>query len=208
MLAGPGLFGFFIDFAVKFKIPRHTLFGLLLRSPWWVSIMLALVLAALLAMFFPPEFRPFALAVTFPLLVVGAVAAWQQWRTPSDERRSAALEQVRQMAWPEFSNHLATAMRLVGVHASAPEHTGADWRIARDGQYTLVHARRWKASVHGLEPVRQLAAAMQAEGVGQGLYIAAGGELSPPAQRFARENNIQIWLGDELSLLLLGKYPG
>lgn len=192
---------------VKITIPRHTLFGLLLRSPWWVSIMLALALAAVLGVFIPREYALFALAGTFPLLMIGLLAFWQQWRTPSDEKRAQALEQVRHMGWDDFAQRLTHAWRVLGVHASASEHRGADWRIAREGQYTLVYARRWKASVHGLEPVRQLAAAMHDSGIGQGLYLAAGGEVSPSAQRFAREHNIQIWLGDELSLLLLGKQP-
>lgn len=192
---------------MKLTIPRHSLFGLLLRSPWWVSIMLALAISALLAALIPREYVFFAIVGTFPLFVVGLIAAWRQLRTPSDEKRAAALEQARQMNWEQFQKTLHDSWRIHGVHITAAEHPGADWRIAREGRYTLVHARRWKASVHGLEPLRQLAAAMDAEEIGQGLYIATGGELSPPAQRFAREHNIQVWLGDALSLFLLGKMP-
>ncbi|PAT44203.1 restriction endonuclease [Vandammella animalimorsus] len=195
-------------FAVKFTIPRHSLFGLLLRSPWWVSIMLAAVLGAALAALMPREYVLLALTGTLPLLIVGAVAAWQQWHAPSEEKRSQVLQEAAQLSWEDFSRRLQQSWRLQGIHASAPEHPGADWRITREGQYTLVLARRWKASVHGLEPLRQLARAMEDSGIGHGLYIAAGGELSPPAQRFAREHNIQIWLGDALSLFLLGKRPG
>ncbi|THU04114.1 restriction endonuclease [Lampropedia puyangensis] len=193
--------------AVKFSIPRHSIFGILLRSPWWVSIMLAIALSALLAAFIPREYVFFAIVSTFPLLLVGLVAGWRQLHMPSQERRAAVLTQANQMNWDTFSKNSLESWRILGIHATASEHAGADWRIAQEGKYTLVYARRWKAAVHGLEPLRQLAEAMEATGIHHGLYFAVEGELSPPAQRYAREHNIQVWSGDSLSLFLLGKLP-
>lgn len=192
---------------MKFSIPRNSLFGILLRSPWWVSIMLAAGLSAILAALIPREYVFIALLGTFPILAVGLVAAWRQLSAPSEERRQQALQKARGQSWAEFSRQLSDGWRIQGIHASEGEAAGADWRIAREGRYTLVLARRWKASVHGLEPLRQLAQAMEKQDIAQGLYIAAGGEISPPAQRFARDHGIRIWLGDELSLFLLGRMP-
>ncbi|MDH5856792.1 restriction endonuclease [Lampropedia aestuarii] len=169
--------------------------------------MLAIALSALLAALIPREYVFFAIVGTLPLFIVGVVALWRQLQTPSQERREAILAEAGRMNWDSFAKRANESWRILGIHASQPEHAGADWRIAQDGKYTLVYARRWKASVHGLEPLRQLAEAMESTGINQGLYIAAGGELSPPALRYAREHNIQIWLGDSLSLFLLGKEP-
>lgn len=193
---------------VKFRIPRNSLFGVLLRSPWWVSMILAVVLAAIFAALIPREYVFIALIGTLPILVIGLVAAWRQWRIPSQEQRAAVLRQSQHSTWAAFSAQLAQAWQAHGIEARDPEAAGVDWHIAREGRDpTLVYARRWKASVHGLEPLRQLAQAMQSQGVERGLYIAAGGTVSPPALRFAREHQIRIWLGDELSLFLLGTLP-
>ncbi|RMX07926.1 restriction endonuclease [Corticibacter populi] len=169
--------------------------------------MLAAALAGLMAALIPREYAFFAIVGTFPIVLVGLIAAWRQLRTPSEERRAAILAEAERMSWPDFSRQLQERWRMLGIPATAPEHAGADWRIVDEGRITLVSARRWKAAVHGLEPMRQLAQAMQASETGHGLYIATGGEISPPAQRFAREHNIQIWQGDALALFLLGKKP-
>ena len=169
--------------------------------------MLALGLAAVMAALIPREYVLIAVLGTFPFWVIGGVAAWRQLVTPSEEKRAHVLATVREQSWPEFSKTLHDAWRMQGIHATAGESESIDWRIAQEGKYTLVVAKRWKAAVHGLDPFRQLAKAMEEQGISKGLYIAAGGEISPPALRYAREHNISIWLGDELSLFLLGKQP-
>lgn len=169
--------------------------------------MLAVVIAATLGALIPREYVFIALLGVIPILLIGGVAAWRQLFTPSDERRQEVLQKARNQSWPQFYKDASDAWRILGVHATEGDTAGVDWRIAHEGVYTLVHARRWKASVHGLEPFRQLARAMEQQGIGRGLYMAVGGEVSPPALRFAREHNIQIWQGDELALFLMGKIP-
>lgn len=169
--------------------------------------MLALALAALMAALIPKDYVFIALLGTFPFWLIGAIAAWRQIASPNQERLDQILEQVRQQTWQEFSKKLHDGWRMQGIHATPADMLGVDWRIAKEGSYSLVCAKRWKASVHGLEPFRQLAAAMEVQGIPKGLYIAAGGEVSPSAQRFAREHHITIWLGDELSHFLVGKMP-
>lgn len=169
--------------------------------------MLALALAAVMGALIPKDYVFIALLGTFPFWLIGIIAAYRKIAAPNQERLNQALAQARQQTWAEFSKKLHDAWRIQGIHATPTQTEGVDWRIAKEGSYTLVCAKRWKASVHGLEPFRQLASAMEAQGIEHGLYIAAGGEVSPSAQRFAREHNISIWLGDELSLFLIGKMP-
>lgn len=169
--------------------------------------MLAAAISAVLAALIPRDYVFIAILGTLPIWVIGLVAGWRQLMIPSDARRNAVLQTAQSQSWQEFASSVDDAWRILGIHANRCEDAGADWRIAQESVYTLVHAKRWKASVHGLEPLRQLAQAMEQQGIAKGLYIAVGGEVSPPAQRFARDNNISIWLGDELSLFLLGKLP-
>ena len=72
---------------------------------------------------------------------------------------------------------------------------------------TLVCARRWKAATHGAEPLRQLAATMQAEGAADGIYVLAQGALSDSARLFARDNHIAVLQGAALAQLLLRAGP-
>ncbi|MGV2480072.1 UNVERIFIED_CONTAM: restriction endonuclease, partial [Salmonella enterica subsp. enterica serovar Weltevreden] len=81
--------------------------------------------------------------------------------------------------------------------------SAADWRIERNGRSTLVSARRWKAATHGVEPLRELHAAMQREGVDSGLYLAGQGTLSDSARIFARDHGITVLDGDAIGALLI-----
>ena len=74
---------------------------------------------------------------------------------------------------------------------------------AAGGQTLLASARRWKAANHGVEPLRELHAAMQARGAQGGLYLLAQGSLSDNARLFARDHGITVVQGDALAGLLL-----
>ena len=73
------------------------------------------------------------------------------------------------------------------------------------GGSPLVSARRWKAATHGIEPLRELHAAMQARGASGGIYVATHGQLSDNARLFARDHGIAVLQGDAVAQLLLGK---
>ena len=80
----------------------------------------------------------------------------------------------------------------------------ADFVLTKDGHTQLASARRWKAATHGVEPLRELHAAMQARGTQAGLYLLAQGSLSDNARVFARDHGITVVQGDALALLFLG----
>ena len=85
-------------------------------------------------------------------------------------------------------------------------HAGRS-RAYCSGSVTLVNARRWKAATHGAEPLRQLAAAMQAEGAKDGVYVLAQGALSDSARLLARDHGIVVLQGAGLAQLLLRAKP-
>jgi len=177
---------------------QNSLFALLLRSPWWISFAVAFGLFAVARMFVP---ETYAVVVPIPILVVGCVAAWRQLRTPNAARVAERLAALRAMSWREFSGALEAAYQREGYAVKRVPGEAADFELTRDGERTLVSAKRWKVSRAGIEPLRVLAAAGGSDAVIVRRFIAAG-ELTEQARAFASGKGIRIVEGAELAALL------
>lgn len=182
---------------LKLKLHENSLFAILLRSPWWVSFLVAGGLAALLRFFLPLHFALFG---GMPFMVIGAVALWRQLRRPGPGRIAATLERARALSADEFCAALAKGFEREGYRASR-EAGGADLRLTREGIVTLVACRRWKAQRVGAEPLREFEAATRQAGAHARIYVAAG-EVTENARAFAREKNITLFGEEELAKLL------
>ena len=77
---------------MKLKMAENSLFAILLRSPWWVSVAVALAILALARALLPPAYVPFGAMGAVPMLVIGAMAALRQWRTPSPAQVEQTLQ--------------------------------------------------------------------------------------------------------------------
>lgn len=184
----------------------NSLFAVLLRSPWWISIAVAGGIALLCGALLPAHLAPFAAIGALPIAVVGCMAAWRQWQAPSPARVEAVLSAAAVMSWRDFSAALERAWQADGQTVQRLNGQPADLRLERGGQTLLVSARRWKASTHGVEPLRELQAAVQAQQATAGAYIALQGSVSDNARDFARDNGLVLMEGDALAVLLL-KHP-
>jgi restriction system protein len=182
---------------------KNSLFAVLLRSPWWISIAVAAGTIALsrfaLARFEIPEL--YSIFVALPFLVIGCVAAWQQLRAPGAEQVAATLESLRARSWDEFSSALEGAFRRDGYSVSRLDAAGADFELSKSGRVSLVGCKRWKVARAGIEPLRALEAARHSREAHECIYIAAG-ELTDNARAFAAEKNIRLLQGAELAKLL------
>jgi len=194
---------------VKFKMSPNSLFAVLLRSPWWISFALTGLFSLAAAAVLPREYLLAGVLGTFPFFAVGCVAAWRQWRAPSATRVAAMHAQLQVWPWRDFADALEAVWRASdhGVERLAGGGA-ADFVLTKDGQTQLASARRWKAATHGVEPLRELHAAMQARGAGAGLYLLGQGSLSDNARLFARDHGITVVQGDALAGLLLGALRG
>ena len=56
---------------MKFRMHENSLFAILLRSPWWISIAIAGGIAAVVALLVPATL---AVAAALPFLVIGSIA--------------------------------------------------------------------------------------------------------------------------------------
>ena len=186
---------------MKFQVSENSLFAILLRSPWWVSIALAAGIAGAGRLLVPEAYAIFAFFAALPFIVIGCVAGWRQLRAPSAARVANTLEAVRAMSWGDFSGALAAALRDDGYTVSPLTGAAADFELAKAGRISLVGCKRWKAARTGVDPLRELYDAKRAREAHECIYVATG-EITDGARAFALQRNIRLIHGTELVTLL------
>ena len=185
---------------------ENSLFAMLLRSPWWVSFGVVSLIVLAAGALLPKEYFVVGALAGFPIFVVGCIAAWRQLRAPHPAKVTEMLAAVAAMPWRDFAQALTSAWTRAGCTVERVAGNGAaDFCLTQNGRTTLASARRWKAATHGVEPLRELRAAMDQRGAATGLYLLAQGHLSDNARLYARDHGITIVQNDALAALLLAK---
>jgi restriction system protein len=188
---------------LKFQMAKNSLFAILLRSPWWVSAGIALLLGLLSFALLPEPYRVVGALSGLPFIVVAAVAAWRQWHLPSAARVAQTQQALATMAWPAFAALLEQAFRRDGYSVQRGTTAGVDFELERQGRRMLVSARRWKSAHTGLEVLRTLQAAREASDAPDALVIGLGA-IGDNARPFAAEHRIAVWQAAELAHALRG----
>jgi restriction system protein len=190
---------------MNFKMRENSVFAILLRSPWWISAVVAIVFITAAAAFMPPQYAPFGMMSAAPFAVIAGMVLWRNRNAPDPKRVEAALAHAASQPWRGFAAVLEKAFVSQGYEVSQLSgvgSNGADLRLVRHEQTTLVSAKRYKAATHGTEPLRELAAAMQKTSAERGVYISLG-EVTDQAASFAKEQGIELLFGQRLGALLL-----
>ena len=189
---------------MKLKMAEKSLFAILLRSPWWVSVAAAGAIVAMARALLPLEYVPFGAMGAFPLLVIGAIAAARQWRSPSPAAVEQALQRLAAMGWREFAAAVEAGLRREGHTVRTVAELGFEFEATQAGRTVLVAGKRWKASAVGIEPLRALHAQVesrrQTQGAAEGWYLALG-KPSEAAVDFARTHRLRLVQGAELARL-------
>lgn len=183
---------------MKLKMHENSVFAILMRSQWWISIAIAAGIVVV-ARFFLPD--AYAFFVGLPFLVIGVVAGWKQLRAPSASRIAETVAAARAMSWAEFSGAVEDAFRRDGYSVTRLDGKEADFELVKAGRTTLVGCKRWKAARTGVEPLRDLDAARRAGEANDAIYVSTG-EISDGAAAFAAENRIRLLQGTDLAGLL------
>ena len=184
---------------MKLTLPENSLFAILLRARWWVSLLVALGVFLVVRLFLSEGYAFFA---ALPFLVIAVVALWKQLRVPSGARLDAAIDALRAMTWEEFARALEQGFRREGYSVKRVEGA-ADFELEKAGRLSLVAARRWKASSTGVEPLKELVAAAQAREAAGCVYVLAG-EMTQNAAGFAKKTRINWVRGADLVKLVRG----
>lgn len=183
---------------MKLRMAENSLFAILLRSPWWMSIGIAAGIAALVAAFAPAEWKIYGLFAAAPFIVIGGIALWRQLRAPSASRVDETLDALRAMSWPAFASTIEAALRRDQYAVSRLDRADADFEATKGSRVTLVSGKRWKVARTGVKPLQDLHAAMTARDADEGLYVAAG-EVTEQARQFAASHRIRLVHGAELA---------
>ncbi len=179
------------------KMHENSLFAVLLRSPWWVSLLAAAGIAGVMRIFLALEYALFG---GLPFAVIGCVAFWRQLKRPGPARIAATLERARALPADAFCAALGEGFRRQGYGVSRGEGA-ADLVITHKGIVTVVGCRRWKAARTGIEPLREFDAATLEHGAHKRMYVAVG-EVSDNARTFAAQKGIALVQEEELAGLL------
>jgi restriction system protein len=189
---------------MKLKMSENSLFAILLRSPWWISLLIVAGFTLLSFALLPKAYVPFGVMGAFPFLVIGVMAARKQWHAPSAARVAEMLKRVGAMSWRDFSaliGQIYVEQGYTVLRLNSPE---ADFKVVKGGRATLVSCKRWKAATHGVEALRELVAAKEAHEAQQCAYLSLA-PVSDTAQRFAKAQGVALLSGNDLARLLLQK---
>jgi restriction system protein len=177
---------------------KRSLFAILSRSPWWLSVLIAAAVFMLVRQFMPDYA---ALASTLPFLGIAAYAGWRELRVPNAERVADALAGLRALSWRDFASRIEDAFRRDGHTVVVLAGSAADYELRKNGRFALLGCKRWKVAQTGVEPLRELLNAKQAADAHECIYVTAA-DLSPNARQFASRNGIRLLCEAELVAFL------
>jgi restriction system protein len=167
---------------------KDSLFSMLTRAPWWVSVVIAAALFAAIRLLLP-EIAAFFAAL--PFLVIAGYTGWRQWRAPSATRVDDTLGKLRAMSWENFSAVINEAFRRDGYGVSEIADGAVDLELRKSGRVVVVSCKRWKVAHTGIGPLRELYAAKRARDANECIYVAAG-DFTANARAYATEKAIRL----------------
>lgn len=191
---------------MRFKPARNSLFGVLLRTHWWISLAIGAVLGLVAAALVPDGYRGAGLFAGAPFFVISVMAAWRARYQPSPAELARCTQALGAMGWAAFAKALEAAFQRDGYTVARRPGQACDFELERRGQRTLVAARRWKSAHCGLQPLQDLQAARVAADAPAALFIGLG-TLSEPARALAAAEGITLWQAPELTRQLRGLLP-
>jgi restriction system protein len=177
---------------------KDSLFAVLSRQPWWLSVAVAAALFGSAQVFLPAMISA---AIAVPFLGIACYAGWRQLRTPGASDVEATLARIRNMPWENFSAVISEAFRRDGYAVTEVFKGAIDLKLDKAGRMTLVSCKRWKVAQAGVGPLRDLLKAKKAEDAAECIYVAAG-DITANAREFATQKSIRLLHGAALANLI------
>lgn len=197
---------------------RESFGELLLKLPWWVSVILGLVAFSSMRWGLPAwagqdntgqllakgivPLAPLAL-VLFWIFAVGSFWFARSRRNLVD--RQTSLESLRQTPWKQFEFLVAEAYRRQGYAVEYSLGRGADGGVdlilRRDGRMALVQCKQWKTYSVGAPVIREMFGLLTAEHADEVIIITSG-DFTREARNFSEGKPIQLLDGRQLLALI------
>lgn len=191
---------------MAFKLPRNSLFAILLRSPWWISFAIAGALSLIATALLPADYRAVGALSSLPFVVIGVMALRKQWDLPGGQEVERTREVLSSLSWQQFAPLAHAALTEPGCVVREHRGAAADFVIHDANGCRLVSARRWKSARLGVEALRELTNAFDDAGA-SGAVVMFLGEVTEPAIKFAANSRIEIWGPAELARRCRGRLP-
>ena len=176
---------------------KRSLFSILAEQPWWVTLLVAVLIFGIMQVVFP-QLAPF---VALPFALVAVYLAWRQLRAGPPANVDERLAALRAMPWENFGLVISEAYRRQGYVVEESTSAAFDFKLAKKGQITLIQCRRWKLNQVGAGPVRDLIGAMEKLGAFNCVCISAG-EFSANAVEAAAGKAVTLLRGSALAALV------
>lgn len=176
---------------MKFKMAENSLFAILMRNPWWISMLIVIAFCLLCLAILPKDLRIFGMMGTFPFLLTGIVAFKRQWGKPKPAALEAELTRLSALNWRDFSAELEAKLVKQGFEVTRLNSGAADFKLEKAGHITLVTAKRYKAATHGVEALQALVAQQEAQGADKVMYVCLN-PVTSQAAKFAKEKGVVL----------------
>jgi len=189
---------------MAFKMAQGSLFAILLRSTWWYSILIGLVIIALCTAITDAQYLVLSTTVGLPFLVIGGYAGFKQLQQPSKKRVLAVIEEAKKMQALAVAQKIATSYTSNGYELNTYQGNGAELELKRAHQKLLVCTKRFKAANTGIDPLKSLVAVGETVDATGYLYVTLG-DVTDAALDYAQQNRIEIVQSSRLVSLFDGK---
>ena len=180
---------------MKWKMSDRSLFAILLRSPWWMSFLLVAAISLASSALLPTDYKVLGALCSLPFAVIGAMAAWRQRSLLSPAQADAVQSAMAAMHWREFSPLLSQAFVHQGYTVTALPQGLADFKLTRQGQTTLVCAKRWKAAAWGMDTLQALLDEREAHDATHLICVSLQA-MPMPLKSFANQHRV-TWLAGQ-----------
>jgi len=183
---------------MAFRMAEGSLFALLLRSSWWISVCIALAIITLSLAIAEAQFLILGIAGALPFLGIAAYAGYQQYQRPSRKRIQEVAMEAKTMRADQLAKKIAARYIEKRFDCKTLKGGEANLELSRGHEKILLNSKRFKVANTGIDPLKKLVEAGE-KGEATGYLHVALGTVSKAAIDFAKHNNIEIIQADRLA---------
>ena len=113
---------------MRLQMAEKSLFAVLLQAPWWISLLIALMLGGVAAALRPASYKAVGVVFGLPFAVIAELAALRQRNLPSSAQVLRTGAALSTLAWPQFALLLEQAFRREGYNVQRGSNEAVDFR--------------------------------------------------------------------------------
>ena len=189
---------------MAFKMAQGSLFAVLLRSPWWYSVLIGLFFIGLGAAVFGGQYVILGIFSSLPFFGIAGFSGFKQSQRPSRQRVLEVDQIARKMPARQIAEKIAESYIEKRYDSRAFSGNEAELELERGNRKLLLCSKRFKAANTGIEPLKQLVSAGEKIEATGYLYVALG-DISASARDYAQQNDIELIQAGRLAAFFDGQ---